>query len=461
MIKRNLYTVISCLSVLIILNLSSCKVGKVYEREEQNLPEAYRQDTKTEASIATINWWELFKDPVLVELINTALKENKNIKIAAARLQESQIFFDISKADFYPSVNYYGGATSGINSQTSDFNNNVVAGVNVSYTIDLWQRIKSLNEASRQEYLATEYAYRSVTISIISAVASAYISLRDLDNRLIISEKTAKNFEDNLDVMQARFSGGFINEVDLSQSKIQLIEAQATIEALLRSRAQIENGISVLLGSVPIDIPRGLSLQEQISLPEVPTGIPSELISRRPDVLETERKLEAQTIRIGAAEALQYPSLTISLDLGASLLNPVTFFADLGAQLFGPLYNGGKIKKGIELEKVRTERLLNNYQLSYLTAIKEVEDAMISQSTYHREHSLRNEQMELATKAAQLAWVRYDGGLTSYLEVLTLQSSQFSAELKASAALQQELQSIINLYIALGGGWEIIEEQNN
>jgi len=196
-------------------------------------------------------------------------------------------------------------------------------------------------------------------------------------------------------------------------------------------------------------------------LPEVPTGIPSELISRRPDVLEAERKLEAQTIRIGAAEALQYPSLTISLDLGASLLNPVTFFADLGAQLFGPLYNGGKIKKGIELEKVRTERLLNNYQLSYLTAIKEVEDAMIAQSTYNKEHSLRNEQMELATKAAQLAWVRYDGGLTSYLEVLTLQSSQFSAELKASAALQQELQSIINLYIALGGGWEIIEEQNN
>jgi multidrug efflux system outer membrane protein len=442
--------------IVILLNLFSCKVGEDYVREEQNLPETYRQDANTESSIATIKWWELFKDPVLINLINTALKENQNIKIAVTRLEESQIFFDISKAGFYPSVNYYGGASSGINSETSDFSNSIAAGVNVSYTIDLWQRIKSLNESARQEYLATEYAYRSVTISVISSVASAYISLRDLDNRLIISEKTAKNFKDNLDVMQARFDGGFVNEVDLTQSKIQLIEAEATIEVLLRSRLQLENGISVLMGSVPIDIPRGLELQEQITLPEVPTGIPSELISRRPDVLEAERSLEAQHLRIGAAEALQYPSLTVSLDMGASLLNPVTLFADLGAQLFGPIFNGGQIKKGIELEEKRTERLLYNYQLSYLTAIKEVEDAMIAQRTYNREHALRTNQMELATKASHLAWVRYDGGLTSYLEVLTLQSSQFSAELKASSALQQELQSIIDLYTALGGGWEII-----
>lgn len=441
---------------LFTLTLFSCKVGEDYEREEQNLPETYRQYANTGTSIATIKWWELFKDPVLVDLINTALKENQNIKIAVTRLEESQIFFEISKAGFYPSVNYYSGASSGINSETSDFSNSIAAGVNVSYTVDLWQRIKSLNESARQEYLATEYAYRAVTISVISAVASAYISLRDLDNRLLISEKTAKNFKDNLDVMQARFDGGFVNEVDLTQSKIQLIEAEATVEVLLRSRVQLENGISVLMGSVPIDIPRGLALQEQITLPEVPTGIPSELISRRPDVLEAERRLEAQHLKIGAAEALQYPSLTVSLDMGASLLNPVTLFADLGAQLFGPIFNGGQIEKGIELEEKRTERLLYNYQLSYLSAIKEVEDAMIAQRTFNVEHALRKNQMELATTASQLAWVRYDGGLTSYLEVLSLQSSQFSAELKASAALQQELQSIIDLYTALGGGWEII-----
>ena len=450
------YGLFYSLFAMILFNLCSCKIGEEYIRREQNLPETYRQDANTETSIATIKWWELFKDPVLVNLINTALKENQNIKIAITRLEESQIFFNISKAGFYPNINYYGGASSGINSETSDFSNSIAAGVNVSYTVDLWQRIKSLNESARQEYLATEYAHRAVTISVISAVASAYISLRDLDNRLIISEKTAQNFKDNLDVMQARFDGGFVNEVDLTQSKIQLIEAEATIQVLLRSRLQLENGISVLMGSVPIDIPRGLAIQEQITLPEVPTGIPSELISRRPDVLEAERRLEAQHLKIGAAEALQYPTLTVSLDMGVSLLNPVTLFADLGAQLFGPIFNGGQIKKGIELEEKRTERLLYKYQLSYLSAIKEVEDAMIAQRTFNEEHALRKNQMELATTASQLAWVRYDGGLTSYLEVLSLQSSQFSAELKASAALQQELQSIIDLYTSLGGGWEII-----
>jgi multidrug efflux system outer membrane protein len=334
--------------------------------------------------------------------------------------------------------------------------NSLAAGVNLGYTVNLWQCIKSLNESARQEYLSTEYAYRGVTITVISSVASAYMSLRDIDNRLLISEKTAKNFTDNLGVMQARFDGGFVNEVDLTQSKIQLIEAEATIEFFLRSRRQLENGISISMGSVSKEIPRGLKLHEQIILPDVPTGMPSELISRRPDVLKAERRLETQHLRIGAVEALQYPALNINLDMDASLLNPVTLFADLGAQLFGPIFNAGRIKNNIAVEEKRTERLLYNYQLSYLAAIKDVKDAMIAQRTFNREHALRTNQMELATKASHLAWVRYDGRLTSYLEVLTLQSSQFSAELKASSALQQELQSIIDLYTALGGGWDLI-----
>ncbi len=158
------YGLFYSLITVIILNLFSCKVGEDYVREEQNLPETYRQDANTESAIASIKWWELFKDPVLVNLVDTALKENQNIKIAITRLEESQLFFEISKADFYPNVNYYAGASSGINSETSDASNTIATGVNVGYTVDLWQRIKSLNQSAQQEYLATEYAYRGVNI---------------------------------------------------------------------------------------------------------------------------------------------------------------------------------------------------------------------------------------------------------------------------------------------------------
>ncbi len=447
---------------ILFMQLQSCKVGEDYSRKEQNHPITYRQDFPKDSSISNLPWWKLFKDPVLVDLIDTALVNNKNIQIAVARIEESQLHIEISKADFYPSVNYGVFGSSSANSAISDFSNSIVPGISVSYTVDLWQKIKTLNKIALQNFFATEEAYKALNISIISAVASAYVSLRDFDNRLIIAEKTTKNFQDNLDVMQARFNAGFISEVDLSQAKIQLIEAQTAVEIFTRSRGQVENGISILLGSVPREIPRGLVLYEQLSLPNIPVGLPSELIERRPDILEAERILHAQTLRIGVAESLRYPSLTLNLNMGAELLNPSLLFADLAGQILGPLFNSGKLKKGVEVEESRTKQLLLNYQLTYLVALQEVENAMIAVDTYKREYDLRNEQMKLATKASQLSWVRYDGGLTSYLEVLDLQSSQFNAELKASDAFKQELISIIQLYEALGGGWYVdIEEIKN
>ena len=375
---------------------------------------------------------------------------NKNLKAAIARIEESQAYLDISRADFYPSVNYGINGSTSYNTSSSDFSNSIAPVINVSYKVDLWGQIKTLNDISLQNYLATEEAYKALTISIISATANVYISLRDLDNRLNISEKTAQNFQENLDVMQARFNAGFISEVDLAQAKIQVSEAKTAIEVFDRSRRQIENAISILLGSPPMDIQRGLLLEEQISLPEIPTGFPSELLDRRPDVLQVERNLHAQTLSIGVAETLKYPSLTLSANMGAELLNPTVFFADLIGQIMGPIFNGKRIEKGIEVEKTRTKQLLNNYQNTFLIALQEVEDTMIAIETYQREYDLRNEQMELAKMAAHLSWVRYDGGLTSYLEVLNLQTSQFNAEIKASEALKQQLVSIINLYDALG-----------
>jgi len=445
------------------MNLQSCKVGEDYTREEQEVPTSYRQDFPKDSTISNLPWWKLFKDPVLVELIDSALDNNKNIQIAIARIEESQLHLEISRAPFYPSVNYSAFGSTAVNTETSGLTNSVSPGINVSYTVDLWQKIKTLNEIELQNFYASEEAYKALNISIISAMAGAYIALRDMDNRLIIAEKTAENFKNNLDVMQARFNAGFISEVDLSQSKIQLSEAKTTIQVFTRSRVQIENAISILLGTAPKDIPRGLPLYEQISLPNMPAGMPSELLDRRPDILEAERKLHAQTLRIGVAESLKYPSLTLNLNMGAQLVNPSLLFADLGAQILGPIFNAGKLQKGVEVEEVRTKQLMLSYQNTFLTALQEVEDAMIAADTYKKEYNLRDEQMELAMKAAHLAWVRYDGGLTSYLEVLNLQTSQFNSELKASEAFKNELSSIINLYEALGGGWyvDIKEIMNN
>jgi len=446
----------------ILANVFSCKIGEEYTREQQDIPSTYSQDFSKDSSIANIPWWKLFKDPVLVDLIDSALVNNKNLKIAIARIEESQAFLDISKADFYPSVNYSTNASSSYNSSSSDITNSISPAINVSYKVDLWGKIRTLNEIALQDYLATEDAHKALTISIISATANAYISLRDFDNRLNVSEKTAKNFQDNLDVMQARFNAGFISEIDLTQAKIQLSEANTAIEIFSRARRQVENAISILLGSPPLEISRGLLLEEQISLPEIPVGFPSELLERRPDIIEAERNLHSQTLRIGVAETLKYPSLTLSANMGAELINPALFFADIAAQLLGPIYNGKRIERGIDVEIARTKQLLNQYQNTFLIGLQEVEDAMIAVETFQREYYLRNEQMEMARIAEHLSWVRYDGGLTSYLEVLNLQTSLFNAELKASEALRQQLVSIINLYDALGGGWQIgIDETKN
>lgn len=450
--------------LLLLVAMNSCQVYKDYEPPEMESPESFQQGFATDSAIANIPWWELFQDSVLVQMIDTAIVNNRNMQIAVSRMREAGLQIEMAKADYYPLIGYNAYGSSTANSETDGLNNQVGGGLNVSYTVDLWQKIKTMNKIALQNYLASEEAYYTMHLTIVASVAEAYISLRDVDNQMIIAEKTAENFEKNLDVMEARYKGGFINEVDLTQAKIQVSEARTTLQILDRARGQIENAISVLLGTAPEPIPRGLVLYDQINLPQIPVGLPSELLRRRPDLREAERLLHAQTLRIGVAEALKYPSLTLSLDMGTQLVNPSFLFADLGAQLLGPIFNAGKLQRNVEVEETRTQQLLLNYENTYLNALREVEDAMIAVETFRREFVLRNEQMEMATKAAELSWVRYDGGMTSYLEVLSLQSSQFNAELKASDAFRQELTSIIDLYAALGGGWNVLqipEEDNN
>jgi multidrug efflux system outer membrane protein len=423
-------------------------VGPNYERPATPEQAAYRQDTTLSdsargaipdvESVADLRWWELYQDSVLQGLITTALENNKDLQVALARIEEARAAVGFSRADLYPFVDgVAGGAVSG--DTEDDFTASGVLAGTVFWEVDLFGRIRRTNEAALNEYLASEQAYRSVTIALVAQVAELYLVLRDLDNRLAVSEATVEARRESADIIKARFDAGVVSEVDVNQAEIQLFQAQAAVESFLRLRVQTENAISVLLGQPPMDIERGVTLADQLFPPDLPAGLPSELLERRPDVLVAERQLAAQTARIGAAEAIKYPSLTMSADMGASFASITTGFLSLGANLIAPLFNSGKNQR-----------------------FREVEDAMVAVRRYEAEYDYIRRQVEAAENAANLSWIRYQGGWTSYLEVLEVQRSLFSTQLQASETLQLRHTSLVQLYKALGGGWtpvEIVEEE--
>ena len=440
------------LAVLIFI-VQSCRVGPDYIRPSVYSPDSYRSDFPSDSSIANVPWWELFGDTVLQNLIETALENNNDLQASIARIQEAEASMGIVRADLYPKIDYGAdGIAAGITTEGASYVS-LTPAFSVSYEVDLWGRIHRLSESALQQYLATEEAYRSITIALVASVANGYLQLRDIDNRLLISENTAKIWEDNLAIVQARNNAGIVSDVDVNQAEIQLDEALIGIETNERLRVQTENSISTLLGLPPQDIPRGLELRDQIFPPELPVGLPSDILNRRPDIMKAENDLHAQSERIGAAEALKYPQLILSANLGASIANPSAGFATLGAQLLGPLFNAKANRKRVDVEIARTEQLLNNYEETYILALREVEDAMVAIERYGNEYDIRMSQLTSASNAVSLSWIRYENGLTSYLEILDLQRSEFSSQLQASQALQLQLTSTVELYKALGGGW--------
>lgn len=444
------------LLLLGLLPLGACTVGPNYQRPEVDEPPAYREIPMQGESAVNLPWWDLFADPVLQDLIETALKNNRDVRTAVARIDEAAATLGIARADLYPRV-YYGG-DGDLSALTAGGGETDLEGtlfLSAGWQVDLWGQFRRSNEAAYQNLLASEEGLRGVSISLVAAVAESYLLLRDLDNRLVISEMTVKTRQENVEIIQARFDGGSVTEVDLSQSIIQLSQAEAAVQSFVRLRRQTENAISLLLGSPPAAIERGLPLEEQIGVPDIPAGLPSELLEQRPDILVAERQLHAQTARIGVAEALKYPQFNLTTDLGASFTDLSTGFLNLGAQILGPLFNSGESQRRVDVEVARTQQLLNNYEKAILNAYREVEDALIAIRTYELELEARQRQVDAAQQAADLSWVRYQTGMTSYLEILESQRSLFDSQLKSSETLQLRLNAVVALYSALGGGWSV------
>lgn len=430
-----------------------CKVQNDYVAPENEISVPFSTQTMDSLSLADTNWWEFFNDPVLTDLISEGLSNNLSLQNIVIGIKQSQLQLEISQAQLYPEINYGLSAETSKTSLFPKFQNSITAVGQVSYTLDVWGRIANQNEAALQAYLATEMAVFEVKATMVAQIAELYFTLRDIDNKIYVSERMESSMEKYKDIIDARYDGGFISKVDVNQISISIKDVQITLQSLYRARKQVENAISTVLGSLPKKIPRGKKLEEQILPSELPVGVPAGLLRRRPSVIKSELKLKAQLANLGATETFKYPNFQIDFNIGAQLLDPSAIFGNLVGNMFGPVFNGNRINNRITFEEEQYNRMVLDYKQAYLLAFQEVEDALISIDTYKKEVEIKKHQLRLAEEAYNLAWVRYNEGATSFLEFLNVQTTFFNVQLSASESYKSQLQSVVKLYLALGGGW--------
>ncbi|MEM8845183.1 MAG: efflux transporter outer membrane subunit [Pseudomonadota bacterium] len=449
---------------IVLLIIQACALGPEYTRPEFDVPNEFVGSDAQQTSFANLEWWNLFQDTQLQDLINTALEENKDLNIALSRIEEARKLVTVVRADQFPTVDANGSVGRGRQSREilpgADTDDNYLATLDLAYEVDVWGKLRRATQAQLAELLATEAVYKTITISLIAEVASTYFLLLDLDNQLIISQETLDSRQESLEIMEARFSKGTIPELDLNQAQIEKADAEISTTILQRQIVQTENGLRILLGRNPGPVKRGKNLTQQTFPPDIPTGLPSELLQRRPDLISAEEQLKAQTARIGVAEALRYPSFSLTGQFGYES----TELSDLNSSdartwnLFGgvlfPIFNAGRLSAQveIEIEKMKQAQLL--YEQTFQQALREVENALIAIRTFRQEYELNEQQLVAAKNAARLSRARYDGGVVDYLEVLDSERTLFRVELSESEALQQYINAVVDLYQALGGGWD-------
>ncbi|MCF8365934.1 MAG: efflux transporter outer membrane subunit [Bacteroidales bacterium] len=461
------YKSIITILIFLVLFFSGCMVGPRYQKPETYSPEAYRFGEANPDSAYNIRWWELFNDPVLDTLITTALENNTDVRIAVSRVEQARASLGYTKADQFPKIGYEAGASRGNFAGGQQFSSetNAFYGVaNLQWEIDFWGKYRSAGNAARAGLLASEYAHRAVQVAIISEVANVYFQLLDYKERLEIAKSTLLTREGSLDIIRQRFNKGVVAEIDLNQAQIQRAIAAGAVPQYERAVAQTENTLQFLLGKNPGIIETGAPLLSQEAPPEIPAGIPSTLLLRRPDILQTEQTLIAQNAQVGVAQAMRFPSISITGLLGVASNDLSTLTSggaawSVGGSLLGPIFNFGKNKRRVELEMKRTEEALIQYEAVVIQAFREVEDALIEINTYRRQLEIKQQEFEAAYNANTLSRDRYNGGVTSYLEVLESERTLFSVELDLSQTRQQYLASYIKLYNALGGGWISPEEE--
>ena len=460
---------------ILLAVLSGCAVGPNYKRPVVETPPAYRpaaSDTNTDTEIhsfAELGWWETFKDPQLSAYLAEALTNSWDVKIAAARMLQAEANLRITRSQFFPSISAGGDLVASRSSQKGPIP--IPARVNPernygdafvamnAYEIDLWGRIRRANEAARAQLLANVEAQRAVRQALVASVATAYLDLLELDLELEISIRTYIARTNSLELTSSRENGGVASLQDVYQAKILVFTAEAAIADTHRRIEQQENLLSILLGRNPGKIERGDALVLQSVRAEVPPGLPSSLLERRPDLRAAEQQLVAANADIGQAKAAFYPQLTLTGFYGSQTVALSDLFTgaartwQFGPAVTLPLFTGGRLRGNLKLTQARFQESVAAYQQTVQNAFREVSDGLIA---YQRTQEFRHRQEERTQAhrdATELANVRYEGGVSSYLEVLYNEQELFNAELGLAQARRNELLSVVELYRSLGGGW--------
>lgn len=452
-----------------LMALQSCIISAKDQRTPQAVPQSFKtanlQGNQVTDTAQLVKWWDLYQDPVLQQLIRTALDSNRNLLIAATRVEQARLAAANAQVALYPQFGYNtqaGAASVGRDAQRTGtaLDGGVFRALGaINWEIDIWGRLKQLSTAAAQELLASEANRKALQVSLIAEVATNYFLLRDLDNRLAIAQSTLAGREESTRIIAERFSKGYVAELDKLQAEQQEALAAATIPAFQRAIIQTENALGLLLGNFNDTVVRGRANAEQTLVPSIPSGLSSTLLLRRPDIQRAEAAFQAQLARVGVAKTSLYPSLSLTGLLGfaspqlSSLLGSNGFVASGLAGLTGPIFQFGQNKRRIAIQEQALKEAGFAYEQTVITAFRDVNIALTAYRTFDEEYQIRFKQAAAARKALVLSKARYDFGYTSYLEVLIQETNLFEAELQASQALQQKLSSVAGLYRALGGGW--------
>ncbi|MEN9543301.1 MAG: hypothetical protein RLZZ598_134 [Pseudomonadota bacterium] len=452
-------------SLLLAGLVAGCALGPDYRRPVVATPERYRYASAEARELSNSAWWAQFGDPVLEALIEEGLANNLDLRIAAAQVEQFAGALGSARAQLFPQI---GAELTGSRTRASERSatgappgnpyNAVQADLSASWEIDLFGRLRRLSEAAQADLLASDAGRRATAMSLVASIASGYVTLRALDRQLEIARATLKSRAEALAVFEKRFKGGVISQMELEQARSEYATAQAAVPDYERQVAQQENALAVLVGRGPGPVARGATI-DVLRLPSVPAGLPSELLERRPDLLGAEQTLVAANARIGATKALYFPSISLTGLFGGASTSLSGLFGgparawSYGGAIAAPVFNAGSIKGQVQSAEAVQQQALHGYQRAVQTAFLEVEDALVGQARYRERLAVQQIQVQALRHYARLARARYEGGYSSFLEVLDAERSLFSVELdftRGQAATQTQM---IGLYKALGGGW--------